>query len=230
MQVHDVRQVDDDFLLIMELADGGSTADRLRIDGPQSVEALCAVMEDMGHALSYAASQKLVHRDVKPDNILISQEGVYKLADLGIATSISSDGQAHQVKAFGSAHYVAPEQARGAAIDGRADIYALGASIWHLATGAPMYEGTSRQVISHHLNTPPADLQKLAPQLNDALVQLIYRMVSKKPEDRPDSGEDVASAARLAREGQAAIPAGAGGGSRVSGRRRVRRSARRRRR
>ena len=100
VQVHDVRQVDDDFLLIMELVDGGSTADRLRIDGPQSVEAMCAVMEDMGHALSYAASQKLVHRDVKPDNILISQEGVYKLADLGIATSISADGQAHQVKAL----------------------------------------------------------------------------------------------------------------------------------
>ena len=94
-----------------------------------------------------------------------------------------------------------------------------------------MYEGTSRQVISQSFEYPASrSSSKLAPQFNDALVQLIYRMVSKKPEDRPDSGEDVAAAARLAREGQAAIPAGAGGGSRVSGRRRVRRSARRRRR
>ena len=229
VQVHDVRQVDENFLLIMELVDGGSVADRLRIEGPQSVDAICAVMEDMGNALSYAASQKLVHRDVKPDNILISQEGVYKLADLGIATSISADGQAHQVKAFGSAHYVAPEQARGAAIDGRADIYALGASIWHLATGSPMYEGSSRQVIAHHLNTPPPDLYKLAPQLNDALVQLIYRMISKKPEDRPANGEEVASVARMARGGQSSTPVSAASG-RTSARRRVRRSSGRRRR
>ncbi|TVR42257.1 MAG: FHA domain-containing protein [Planctomycetota bacterium] len=232
VQVHDVRQIDEYFLLVMELINGGSMADRLRIEGPQNNEVLCAILEDMGNALSYAASQKLVHRDVKPDNILATAEGVYKLADLGIATPISGDGQAHQVKAFGSAHYVAPEQARGGSIDSRADIYALGASIWHLATGKPMFDGTSRQIIACHLNTEPPDLLQLAPRLSAPLVDLIYHMLAKNPEDRPHSGEAVAEAARLARDGKGAAmskhPTVTSG--RLPARRRVRRVVRRRRR
>ena len=192
VQIHDVRQVENNFLLIMELMTGGSAADMLRTDGPLDFEQICAVMVDMGRALAYAESQRLVHRDVKPDNILVNAEGVYKLADLGIAEPIADDGQAHQVKTFGSAHYVAPEQARGGAIDGRADIYALGASAWHLITGKPIWQGTARQIVASHINAPLPNIYEINPDLDESLVELVYHMLEKDPDERPASGNDVA--------------------------------------
>ncbi|TVR16367.1 MAG: FHA domain-containing protein [Planctomycetota bacterium] len=229
VQVHDVREVEGFFLLIMELVTGGSMADRLRIEGPLGDEVICSIIEDIGHALGYAESQRLVHRDVKPDNILSNTDGVFKLADLGIAAPISDDGHARQAKAFGSAHYVAPEQARGGNIDGRADIYALGASAWHLATGRTMFEGTARQIVSSHMNDERPDLAPLAPNCSPELRQLINQMISRDPEERPRSGNDVAAQARAIREGTAA-PASRRMPTVASGRRRVRRVRSRRRR
>jgi serine/threonine-protein kinase len=234
VQVHDVRQAEKLHILIMELCTGGSTADKLRVEGPLEEPVLCSILEDMGHALSYAESQRLVHRDVKPDNLLVNGEGVFKLADLGIAAPISKDGMAHQANTFGSAHYVAPEQAKGGAIDGRADIYALGASMWHLATGEPMFEGSARQIVAHHLNTEPPDIAELASQISAPLADLIMSMISKDPADRPASGDEVAEAARSVRSGE--HKSGLSGVRRISTssartgiRRRVRRVRRRRR-
>ncbi len=232
VQIHDVRQEGNEYILVMELMTGGSVSDFLRTDGPLDSDALHAIMVDIGRALSYAESQRIVHRDVKPDNILVNDEGVYKLADLGIAEHMSNDGQAHQVKAFGSAYYVAPEQARGGSIDARADIYALGASIWHLAAGAPIFEGTSRQIVTAHINEPLPDLRQLAPHLQPDLVDLLYEMLAKNPEDRPTSGADVATRVMDIVEGRTKKPArGAtrrsGSGLRAGGRRRHRRRRRR---
>jgi serine/threonine protein kinase len=183
VQVHDVVQVDEKYLLIMELM-SHSAGDQLREEGIFSEDELIKLVRDIAKALAYAESQRLVHRDVKPDNILISDEGVYKLADLGIATPISDDGQARQERIFGSPHYVAPEQARGGAIDGRADLYALGASAWHLATGEPLFNGTSRQIVAAHINEPIPDLRKLAPKLTREMVEVVNRLLEKTPEKR----------------------------------------------
>jgi len=225
VQVHDVRQVGDNYLLIMELMTGGSVADFLRTDGPLNEDAICAVMVDIGRALAYAESQRLVHRDVKPDNILVNAEGVYKLADLGIAEPIAADGHAHQVKTFGSAHYVAPEQAMGGAIDGRADIYALGASVFHLATGRTLYQGSARQIVAAHINQPAPNLAESAPQLSSPLIELIGEMLEKESDHRPASGNDIAERVVQIVEGAVSAPA-----ARRSGPMRVRRRRRRRRR
>jgi serine/threonine-protein kinase len=184
VQVHDVLEMDGRYLLVMELM-SGCTTDLLRDDGLFSESQLVGVIRDMCRALAYAESQRLVHRDVKPDNILVSEEGVYKLADLGIAAPISADGHARQERIFGSPHYVAPEQARGGMIDGRADLYALGASAWHLATGATLFTGTSRQLVGHHLNSAIPDLRKLAPKLSSQVVAFITNLLDKDPSRRP---------------------------------------------
>jgi serine/threonine protein kinase len=226
VQVHDVRQVDDHYLLVMELMTGGSMADRLRVDGPLDNEAMANMLADIGHALAYAESQRLVHRDVKPDNILVNAEGIHKLADLGIAMPISSDGQAHQVRTFGSAHYVAPEQAKGGAIDGRADIYALGASAWHLAVGRPMYEGTARQIVASHINDETPDLRKEKTSLSESMLRLIMSMLAKDPDERPETGEEIAEAVNDIRNGRAyRTPSGEFNGPKPL-RRRVRRRRR----
>jgi serine/threonine protein kinase len=184
VQVHDVLQVEGRHLLVMELMSSTAT-DLLREDGPFAEAQALQVLRDMTKALGYAESQRLVHRDVKPDNILVNDEGVFKLADLGIAASLSANGVATQDKIFGSPHYVAPEQARGGAIDGRADLYALGASVWHLVTGQTLFQGNSRQLVAHHCTTPIPDLRRLAPKLSPPLVTLINSLLDKSPDRRP---------------------------------------------
>ena len=148
-------------------------------------------MRDIAKALAYAESQRLVHRDVKPDNVLVNDEGIYKLADLGIATPINADGVAHQERIFGSPHYVAPEQAKGGAIDGRADLYALGASAWHLATGEPLFNGTSRQIVAAHINEAIPDLRKLAPKLTRDMVEVVNRLLEKAPDKRYANADEL---------------------------------------
>ncbi len=190
VQVHDVVQVEERYLLIMELM-SHSAGDQLRGDGPFPEDELIKLMREIAKALAYAESQRLVHRDVKPDNILVNEEGVYKLADLGIATPIAEDGQARQERIFGSPHYVAPEQAKGGSIDGRADLYALGASAWHLATGEPLFNGTSRQIVAAHINEPIPDLRKLAPKLSRDMVEVIQRLLEKTPDKRPANAAEL---------------------------------------
>ena len=189
VQVHDVCQVDEQYLLVMELMNSTAT-DLLREDGPFSEAQLLQILRDMTKALAYAEGQRLVHRDVKPDNILVNDEGVFKLADLGIAAPIAENGVAMQERTFGSPHYVAPEQARGGAIDGRADLYALGATAWHLATGDTLFQGNSRQLVAHHCTTPIPDLRRLAPKLSPALVTLICQLLEKSPDRRPANAQE----------------------------------------
>jgi len=190
VQVHDVCQVDDYHLLIMELMKG-SASDQLKAQGPLPEPVVVRLLADIAKALGYAESQRLVHRDVKPDNVLVNEEGIYKLADLGIAAPITADGVAHQERIFGSPHYVAPEQARGGGIDGRADLYALGASAWHLLTGKPIFDGTSRQIVAAHINSELPDFETLAPEVSDGLTQLIYDLLEKDPADRPANAAEV---------------------------------------
>jgi serine/threonine protein kinase len=194
VQVHDVCQVGDNYLLIMELMKG-STADILRDSGPFEEPQVLRLLSHMGRALAYAESQRLVHRDVKPDNILVNEEGTYKLADLGIAAPTNEGGIATQERIFGSPHYVAPEQARGGSIDGRADLYALGATAFHLLTGKTVFQGTNRQVVLAHLNNEPPDLGKLAPNASDDLVELVMELLEKDPDDRPANANEVVARA-----------------------------------
>lgn len=190
VQVHDVVEVDGQYLLIMELMKG-SLSEMLKTQGPLPEPTMHRILGDTARALQYAESQGLVHRDVKPDNILVNEEGTFKLADLGIAMAISADGLAHQDRIFGSPHYVAPEQARGGAIDGRADLYALGATAWHLLSGRTIFTGTSRQVVASHINQELPDLEELCPNVSEAMVELVYDLLEKLPADRPANAADV---------------------------------------
>ena len=205
VQVHDVITAPNDiYLLVMELM-AGSVGDLLRDSGPMAEAAVRKILADISAALAFAEANRLVHRDVKPDNILFGEDGTYKLADLGIAAHISADGQARQERIFGSPHYVAPEQARGGTIDGRADLYALGATAFHLLSGRPPFEGQVREIIQAHLGKPPPDLKALQPQLSVGICQLVAKLMKKLPAERPKgAGEVVAMLDRLS-EGKALV-------------------------
>lgn len=189
VQVHDVLEADGRYLLVMELM-AGTVLNTRDDEAPLGESEIITLLRDICRALAYAESQRLVHRDVKPDNILVSEDGTHKLADLGIATVMSEDGKAAQERIFGSPHYVAPEQARGAAIDSRADLYALGASAWHLALGATLFDGSPRQLVAHHIGTPIPDLRKLLPRYQPATVQFVTSLLAKDPGQRPPTAAE----------------------------------------
>ena len=162
--------------------------DYIRSEGQIDSDAVLAVLSDIGKALSYAEHQQLIHRDVKPANILVNAEGIYKLADLGIAIKTSQSGVVDQQRqAFGSAHYVAPEQARGGTIDPRADIYGLGATCYHLLAGRTMFEGNARELIRQHIRIYPTPIGEICPECPPVLADLIMQMVAKSPDERPDN-------------------------------------------
>jgi serine/threonine protein kinase len=189
VQVHDVLEEGGRYFLVMELMAACSLS-AVKDEGPLGETHIIAVLRDICRALAYAENQRLVHRDVKPDNILLTEDGVYRLADLGIAAPMSSEGIAQTERVFGSPHYVAPEQARGGGIDSRADLYALGASVWQLATGQTVFSGTSRQLVAHHIGTPIPDLRKLAPKLSPPVVQFIVNLLDKDPARRPPTAAE----------------------------------------
>ena len=179
VQVFDICSENGYHFIVMELLAGGNMGDYLKRHGPIDNEDTARILYEMGEALGYAEAQRFVHRDVKPDNILISSNGIHKLADLGIATSINNDGQAIQDRPFGSAHYCAPEQAAGRAIDARADIYGLGASVYHLVTGKTLFTGSSAELVRQHLTAKVPSLQKNVPNLDPELALLIHAMLEK---------------------------------------------------
>jgi len=112
---------------------------------------------------------------------------------------------AHQERIFGSPHYVAPEQARGGVIDGRADIYALGATAFHLLAGRPVFEGPTREVIQAHLSKPPPDLKQLVPGISPGMALLVGKMLRKNPAERPRSAAEVGKMVERLAEGKAIV-------------------------
>lgn len=205
VQVHDVISAPNAiYLLVMELMTG-SVGETLRDGGPMEEDTVRKILSDIGAALAFAEANRLVHRDVKPDNILFGEDGSYKLADLGIAAPISADGLARQERIFGSPHYVAPEQAKGGTIDGRADLYALGATAFHLLTGRPPFEGQVREIIQAHLGKPPPELKALQPKLSAGMCQLVARLLRKNPGERPKSANEVIAMLNRMSEGKAPI-------------------------
>ena len=139
-------------------------------------------------ALQHALEHGLVHRDIKPDNIIITPSGVAKLADLGLVRRIGSEtGRLTQIgMAIGTPHYVSPEQAKGVVtVDIRSDIYSLGATLYHLVTGEPPFKGQSAvEIMNQHLHAQLVSPQDMNPDLTDELAHVIEKMMAKDPKDR----------------------------------------------
>jgi len=187
--------------LVMELVDGDSVADRLA-DGPLDIGQAVGIAGQVCAALAAAHAAAVVHRDVKPANILITSTGTVKVCDFGIArlqhtaaTQASLTGPAAVV---GTADYMAPEQAAGDPVDGRADLYALGCVLYAMLTGAAPFSGDSPvSVASQHLHRDPAPVASLRPEVPPGLDALISNLLAKNPADRPADADQVR--ARLAR-------------------------------
>jgi serine/threonine protein kinase len=183
--------------LVMELVEGQSLQKLLDERGSLPVEEALGFALQILSALEVTFEHRIVHRDIKPDNILIDAKGVAKLADLGLAKRADSDLSLTQTgTVMGSPYYIAPEQASNSkAADPRADLYSLGCVLFHLLVGAPPYTGaTYMEVLLKHISGPLPDLGRLGPRLPKGLVSVVLRLMAKSPAARYQTPQEVRAA------------------------------------
>ncbi|MEO6597423.1 MAG: bifunctional serine/threonine-protein kinase/formylglycine-generating enzyme family protein [Planctomycetota bacterium] len=187
IRVFDVRSFEDLRYLVMEFVDGENARQRVRRKGPLEPQEAAAIVLAAARGLGKAHEQGVVHRDIKPDNILIAKNGAVKVADLGLAKAIEGGAQVTLTQqVMGTPLYMSPDQWEDARKVGpAADVWALGATFWFLLVGRDPIEGTSIADISRHvLHEPFPDLMQARPDVSPALAAIVARCVARKPEER----------------------------------------------
>ena len=195
--VHDFLRVTDDqghehALLVMELVDGGASLRALMANRGQAFDwrTATALILHAAEGLAAAAEHGVVHRDVKPDNLMVTRKGVAKLADFGLAKSVDSSAMTIEGTVMGTPLYLPPEACRGQPVDARGDLYSLGATWFHLLTGRPPFQVASTvALLRAHLDDAPPDVKMLVPTIPTAIAVLVQRLLAKNPADRLASAQ-----------------------------------------
>jgi class 3 adenylate cyclase/Tfp pilus assembly protein PilF len=192
--VYDIGEENGRQYIVSQYMGGGSLADLLdRADKHHlTLERSVELAGQIAAALAHAHSHGVIHRDVKPGNIWLGEDGSAKLGDFGLAIALDRSRLTTEGTMIGTVAYMPPEQATGRDVDARADIYSLGCVLYEMLTGAPPFLGDSAvTVISQHLNTPPVRPTWQNPEIPQALETLILDLLAKAPEDRVASARDV---------------------------------------
>ena len=206
----DVGSADKYYYFAMEYVEGETVQNLIVRDGPMPERKALEIILQVAHALHHAHRHGMVHRDIKPDNIIVTPASVAKLCDLGLAKTLSGDSSVTQTGlAVGTPHYISPEQARGDQdVDIRSDLYSLGATLYHMLLGRTPFSGSSAAVVmTKHLNEELADPRTIRPELSAGLAALIHKMMAKDRTDRYQTPEAVISDINLVLSGR--LPAGA---------------------
>lgn len=195
VQAIDVGEAGGLYYFVMEYVEGKTLYDDLSKGRIFSDEEALEIVMQLAHALAHAHANGMIHRDVKPKNIMINTAGVVKLADMGLAreTSDVEAAKNEEGKAFGTPYYIAPEQIRGeVSIDGRADIYALGATFFHMVTGrVPFEASTPAEVMKKHLREPLVPPDHLNTAVSSGVAEVIEVMMAKNKQDRYSNVEEL---------------------------------------
>ncbi len=196
LPLYDSGEADGFLYYVMPYEEGQSLREKLAKEGELPIAEAVRVLRDVVDALGHAHKQNVVHRDIKPDNVLLSENHAL-VTDFGVAKAVSEATELHQLTsagvALGTPAYMAPEQASGDPnIDHRADIYAVGTLAYELLTGRPPFTGTTQQMIlSAHITEAPVDVAKYRGTVPPALANLVMRCLEKKPADRWQSAEEL---------------------------------------
>src|SRR5215204_2852673 len=171
--------------IVLEFVEGETLKDRIRREDRLPVSEAVAYAIETGRALSCAHEHKLVHRDIKPQNILIDRDGRAKLTDFGISRSLESQGLTATGRVLGTTDYVSPEQALGHDVTEQSDIYSLGIVLYEMLVGeAPFRADTQVAVAMKHVREPLPDVQRLRPEISAALAAVVERATAKETANR----------------------------------------------
>ncbi len=181
------------YFIVMEFIDGRPLSAILKTAGPLSADRTADIGAHVAAALGYAHKHGVIHRDVKPGNVLITDEGQVKVTDFGIARAINTEESLTQTGAvMGTATYFSPEQAEGMGVDARSDIYSLGVVLYEMATGRPPFLGdTPVAVASKHVRDHPPAPRELNPAIPPTFEAIILKAMAKSPEHRYATAEDL---------------------------------------
>jgi len=217
VQVYDAGDEGDCHFMSMEFLEGGSLEDVIQEQGRLDPDEAVQVARDAALALGFAEQNRIVHRDIKPANLMIAADGTVKVGDLGIAADLSGfsahNGGADQggagqggagqggagggktLQAAGSPRYMAPEQAKGGPVDYRADIYALGATLYRMIAGQPPFDGASvSEIVQAKLESDPVPLRERVPEVSAVLSAVVEKMMARDPAERYASATEVFAA------------------------------------
>ena len=181
------------YYIVMEFVEGHTLSEILRSEGPLPPQRAAVIGSEVAAALSYAHRHGVVHRDIKPGNVLITEEGEVKVTDFGIARAINTEESLTQTGAvMGTATYFSPEQAEGIGVDSRSDIYSLGVVLYEMVVGRPPFLGdTPVAVASKHVREVPPPPRSINPAVPPAMEAIIMRAMAKSPQDRYQSANDL---------------------------------------
>ncbi len=206
VQAIDVGEAGGHHYFVMEYVEGKTIYDDLSAGKVFSENEALEIIIQLARALAHAHAKGLIHRDVKPKNIMINSAGVVKLADMGLARAITDieAAQTEKGKAYGTPYYIAPEQIRGEVdIDGRADIYGLGATFYHMVTGrVPFIADDPTDAMRKHLREQLIPPDHINTSLSAGASEVIEVMMAKRKENRYDNAEELLADLQAVRDGQ----------------------------
>ena len=203
---YDVGQSPDGYYYFaMEFVKGESLRALIEREGALPEQQALALALGVAKGLKQAEQVGMIHRDVKPENILIAEDGTPKLADFGLAKAPDDASVTQSGAVFGTPYYISPEQAQGEAdIDVRSDIYSLGATLYHAVTGQPPFQGkTSAVIMTMHINDPAPAPKETNPDVSGSTSRIIARMMEKRPKDRYQTAAELIEDLELALKGEA---------------------------
>lgn len=198
VNIYDVGEEGGVSYIVMELAEGMTLKEYIKRKGHLSAKESVDISLQIASAISHAHKHHIIHRDIKPQNILISETGTIKVTDFGIAKAANSNTVTSTATAIGSVHYISPEQAKGRFCDEKSDIYSLGITMYEMVTGQVPFDHENGVTIAlMHLQneiTPPSELME---DLPDSLEKIILKCTMKKPEERYQTADELSEDLKL---------------------------------
>ncbi len=198
VNIYDVVDEGDIHFIVMELVEGITLKSYITKKGHLDVKETIGIAIQVASGIEAAHEQHIIHRDIKPQNMLISMDGKVKVADFGIARAVSSQTM-NAATVVGSVHYISPEQARGGYSDERSDLYSLGITMFEMVTGHVPFEGDNTVTVAlAHLEDPMPDPRTMNPDVSPSLARIILKCTEKRPERRYPNAAAVISDLRRA--------------------------------
>ncbi|ALC91033.1 serine/threonine protein kinase [Bacillus sp. FJAT-18017] len=192
VSIYDVGEEDDLYYIVMEFVDGQTLKQYIQHNSPLRVDSAVDIMKQLTSAIAHAHQNHIIHRDIKPQNILVDKDGNVKITDFGIAMALSATSITQTNSVLGSVHYLSPEQARGGMANRKSDIYSLGIVMFELLTGRlPFFGESAVSIALKHLQTETPSVRRWNPQIPQSVENIVLKATAKDPFLRYDSVEEM---------------------------------------